>query len=320
MKRNSLIILTLFTAALFAACGAPANNKPAATNANAANPANANAAKPVAAAPTKEALMTLEKSGWEAWKTRDAKWAVENYSDKGFNLVGNGRTDKAAMIKSMETQKCDIKSYALSDDKMQMAGPDVAFLTFKAIQDGTCDGKKVPAAVWSASVYIREGDKWKAAFYAEAPVVDPKAAPAKPAAAAPAKKDAAKPAETKPDAATEALMAVETKAWEAWKNKDAKGLDDFAAKDMVSLSSAEGWTARDVTLKRWSDPSCNVKSLSLTDPASTAWGSDYAILTFKATVDGKCGTETLTPEWNATIYAKEGGAWKALMTMGIPAS
>ena len=101
------------------------------------------------------------------------------------------------------------------------------------------------------------------------------------AAPPPAKKDEAKTDAAKPDALTETLIAIETKAWEAWKNKDAKGLDDFAAKDMVSLSSTEGWTDREVTLKRWSEASCEIKSVSLADPASVDYGSDYALLTFK---------------------------------------
>lgn len=318
MKRTSSIVLTLTAAAFFAACGAPAgNNSPTANNANAAN---ANSAKPVAAVPTKEALMAIEKSGWEAWKNRDAKWTEDNYSDKGFNLGGTGRTDKAAMIKSMAAQKCDIKSYSLTDDKLQMAGPDVAILTFKGAQDATCDGKKSPANVYSVSMYVREGDKWKAMFYAETAVVDPKAPPAKPAAPAPAKKDDAKPAAAKPDAATEALLAVETKAWEAWKNKDAKGLDDFAAKDLVALDPTTGWMDRAATLKRWTEDNCQIKSVSLGDPASVAFGSDYALLTFKATVDGKCDGQNAGGEWGATLYSKEGGSWKAMMAFGTPTS
>ncbi len=317
MKRISILAISLAAAAMLAACGTPAGNAP--VNKPATN-ANANAAKPVAATPTKEALMTLEKAAWEAWKVRDIKWTEDNMTDKGFNLGSTGRADKAAMIKAFPTQKCEVKSYSLSDDKMQMAGPDVALLTYKGAQDATCDGKKSPANVWSASVYVREGEKWKVAFYAEAPVVDPKAAPVKPAVMAPAKRDEVKPADAKPDPATDALMAVETKAWEAWKNKDAKGLDDFAAKEMVSLDSATGWTARDVTLKRWSEPSCDIKSVKLTDGASLAYNSDYAMLTFKSAVDGKCGNMPVTPEWGATLYAKEGGVWKALMTMGLPAS
>lgn len=314
MKRISLMTITLAAAAFFAACGAPAGNGPATNNANAGN---ANTAKPAAAAPTKEALMTLEKAAWEAWKTRDAKWTEENASDKYVGFGSTGRMDKAASIKSFTEQKCEIKSYTLSDDKMHMVGADAALLTFKAAQDYTCDGKKGPDNVYSASIYVRDGEKWKAAFYAEAPATDPKA-PAKPAAPATAKKEEVKPAETKPDAATEALMAVETKAWEDWKKKDAKGLEDFAGKDMVSLSAAEGWTDRAASLKRWSDPTCDVKSVSLTDGASVAFGSDYALLTFKSAVDGKCGGQAVGPEWGATIYAKEGGAWKALMTMGVP--
>ena len=88
MKRISLITLTLIMAAFLAACGAPASNTPAANNANAGN---TNTAKPVAAAPTKEALMTMERAGWEAWKNRDAKWTEENASDK---YVGFGATGK----------------------------------------------------------------------------------------------------------------------------------------------------------------------------------------------------------------------------------
>ncbi len=321
MNRIFSLIALLTVAAFIAACGSPAGNAPANNSApNTNSSTNANTAKPVAAAPTKDSLMALEKAAWEAWKVRDIKWTEDNMTDKGFNLGSTGRADKAAMIKAFPTQKCEVKSYSLSDDKMQMAGTDVALLTYKGAQDATCDGKKSPANVWSASVYVREGEKWKVAFYAEAPVVDPKAAPVKPAVMAPAKKDEVKPADAKPDPATDALLAVETKAWESWKNKDAKGLDEFAAKDMVSLDTAAGWTAREVTLKRWSDPSCDVKSVKLTDAASVAYNNDYAMLTFKSAVEGKCGNMLVTPEWGATLYAKEGGVWKALMTMGLPAS
>ncbi len=318
MRTILKLTLTAAAAFTFAACGTPAGNTPAANNSNASNASNATAAKPSAAAPTKDALMTLEKSGWEAWKNRDAKWTEENYSDKGLNLGGTGRTDKAAMIKMMDTQKCEIKNYTLSDDNMHMAGPDVAFLTFKAAQDYTCDGKKGPENVYSVSVFVREGDKWKAAFYSEAPVVDPKA-PAKPAAPAAVKKEELKPAESTPDTATDALFAIEKKAWEDWKAGNAKGLDEFAGKDMTSLSPVEGWTARDVTLKRWAEP-CEIKSVSLSDPASVAYGTDYALLTFKSTVDGKCGDQSVPAEWGATLYGKEGGVWKAMMTFGTPAS
>ena len=128
MKRISFIVLMLGVAAFLAACGAPAGNT-GANNANAGNTANANTAKPVAAAPTKDALMTMEKAGWEAWKNRDAKWMEENASDKYVGFGATGRMDKAASVKSYTTQKCEIKSYTLSDDQMacrpRRRGPDL---------------------------------------------------------------------------------------------------------------------------------------------------------------------------------------------------
>ncbi len=316
MKRISLITITAAAAALFAACGAPAgNNAPAANNANAANAANANTAKPVAAAPTKEALMTMEKAGWEAWKNRDAKWTQENYSDKGLNLGTSGRTTKAEMIKAMPTQKCDVKSYTLTDDQMQMVGPDVAVLTFKGAQDAICDGKKSPANVYSSSIYIREADKWKAMFYAETPVVDPKAPPQK--AAAPPKKDEAKKEDSKPDAATDAVLALEKKIWEGWKAKDGKAFEDVMGKDFNFVDSM-GRTDRATTIKHWStENKCEVKSYSLSDAASISIAKDVTLLTYKGAADGKCEGQPIPTEWYASIYTKEGESWKAAFGMGL---
>jgi hypothetical protein len=321
MKRISMTIPLAALGLGLAACGAPAgntgtNNAAPNTNSN----ANSNSSKPVAAAPTKEALMTIEKAGWEAWKMRDAKWTEDNYSDKGLNLGSSGRMSKADLIAATKKGTCDIKSYTLSDDRMVMAGPDVAVLTYKGAQDGVCDNKKIPANVWSAAVYVREGDKWKAAYYGEAPVTDPKAAPAKPAAAAPAKKEEAKPAETKPDAGTDALLATEKKAWDDWKNKNAAGLEAWAAKDMTALLDPEGWSDRAAAIKKWTTEQCEVKSVAFSDASSVAYNADTSLLTAKAAVDGTCGGQPLGSMWLATVYVKEAGTWKAVMTMNIPAS
>ncbi len=336
MTKFKYFVLTVAAACLFAACPAPDSNAPA-------NTENANTAEPAAAAPTKEELFTLEKSAYEAWKNKDAKFWDTFLSDKFVGYGQSGKLDKASASKEYTGAECDVKSFSLSDENMKALGNDAAFITYKTTIDGTCGGQKLPANSYAVGVYVREGDKWKGAFHAEAPIVDPKAAekPAEPATAeakkeeakpadattAEAKKEEAKPADakpdaaadTKPDAATEALFAVEKKAWEDWKAGNAKGLDEFAGKEMLSLSPTDGWTARDVTLKRWAEP-CEIKSVSLTDPASVAFGSDFALLTFKSEVDGKCGGQTVPAEWGATIYAKEDGVWKAVMTFGTPAS
>ncbi len=317
MKRIGLITFTLTAAALFAACGAPAGNAPAANNSKTA-PANA-AAKPAAAAPTKEALMTLEKGGWEAWKNRDTKWSEENYSAKGVGFSSTGRQDKAAMIKAMADAKCDIKSYSLSDDNMRMIGPDVAVLTFKGTQDGTCDGKKVPAAVWASSVYIREGDKWKALIYMENPVVDPNAKPGPPAPpATAAKKEEAKPADAKPDALTDALMAVEKAGWDAWVARDAKGIESIMGKDFMYVSG-KGPLDRAAAIKNWADPKCEGLAYTFHDPASISLSADVALVTYHAATKGKCdGVAMPAGFWVASFSQKEGGAWKNAFYTDIP--
>lgn len=307
MKKITLFILLAAASMFFGACGAPATNTPA-TNAT-------NTAKPTAAAPTADALMTMEKAGWEAWKNRDAKWTEENASDKYVGLGTSGRMDKAAAVKSYTTQKCEIKSYTLSDDQMQLVGPDVAVLTFKGQQDYICDGKKGPANVWSASIYIREGDKWKAEFYAETPVVDPKAPPAKPAA--PAKKDEAKKEDAKPDAATDAVLAIEKKIWEAWKVKDRKGLEEVLGKDFF-FYGGEGRRDRPTIIKAWAtENKCEVKSYWLSDAMSVSLTKDVSMLTYKGGGDGTCEGQPITTDWYVSIYSKEGDAWKEAFGMGV---
>ncbi len=311
MKTILKLALTASAAFVFAACGAPADNAPAANNSNAGD---TNTAKPTAAAPTKDSLMTLEKDAWEAWKNRDAKWTEENSTEKYVSLGTTGRMDKAAAVKSYTEQKCEIKNYSLSDDEMHMVGPDVAVLTFKGTQDYTCDGKKGPADVWSASVYVREGDKWKAAFYAETPVTDPKAPP-KPAA--PAKKDEAKKEEAKPDDSTDALLTVEKALWEAWKTKDSKGLEDVLGKDFF-FYGGEGRRDRDAILKAWAtENKCEVKSYWLSDAQSVSLTSDVSMLTYKGGGDGTCEGQPITTDWYVSIYTKEGDAWRQSFGMGV---
>lgn len=316
MTKIKYFVLAAAAVVALTGCGAPAGNAPA----NNANASNANTAKPVAAAPTKDALMALEKSAYEAWKSKDAKFWDPFLSDKFAGYGATGRLDRAAAIKEYSGADCDVKSYALSDDQMTALGADTAVITYKVTVEGTCGGQKIPTPSWAAGAYVRSGDKWKGAFHAETPVIDPKAPPAKPAA--PAKKDtaAAKPAEAKPDAATDALVALEKKAWDAWKSKDAKALDDWAGKDMISINGMTGRTDRATSLKGWNDDKCEIKSVAITDGLSVAFGSDVSLLLFKATTDGKCDGAAVPAENGATFYMKEGGTWKAAVVMGTPAS
>src|SRR4029077_11813750 len=142
-------------------------------------------------------------------------------------------------------------------------------MTHKTTVDGTCNGQELPPSSWAASVYVRDGDKWKAAFHAEASVVDPKAAPAKPAdeKKAPQKDEAQSAA---PDASTDAMLAVEKTVWEAWRAHDGKKLEDLTAKDISFINIFGTYFATKAdALKDWTGAGCDVKSVSVTEDART---------------------------------------------------
>jgi ketosteroid isomerase-like protein len=311
MTKIKHFVLTAAAALVFTAC---AGNAPA-NNANAAN----TAAKTDPAAPTKDALVTLEKSAYDAWKSKDAKFWDTFLSDKFVGYGSSGKLDKASATKEYTGADCEIKSYALSDERMKLLGNDAALLTYRTTIDGTCGGQKVPANSWAAGIYVRDGDTWKGAFHAEAPIVEPKAAPPIPAVKKEApKKDEAKSAA--PDAGTDALMAVEKAVWEAWKAHDAKKLEDLTAEDIsfVNIFGTYFATKADV-IKDWTGLGCDIKSVSVTDGVGTMLSPTVGILTHTGTADGTCFGQKVGSVWGTSVYVKDGDAWKWAFGINLPA-
>jgi ketosteroid isomerase-like protein len=298
----------LAAALVFTAC---AGSVPA----NAANTAE----KAAPAAVTKDALVTLEKSAYEAWKSKDAKFWDTFLSDKFVGYGSSGRLDKASATQQYTGVDCEIKRYALSDEQIQPLSNDAALITHKTTVDGTCNGQKVPVSSWVATVYVRDGDRWKAAFHAEAPVVDPKAAPAKPVDVKETpKKHEAKPADR--DAGTEALLAVEKNVWEAWRRHDAKTIGDLTARDISFINIFGTYLATKAdALKDWSGTYCDVKSVSITDAMGTMLSPTVGILTFKAIADGTCYGQKVGPVWGTSVYVKHGDVWKWAFGINLPA-
>ncbi|HEX3101797.1 MAG TPA: nuclear transport factor 2 family protein [Pyrinomonadaceae bacterium] len=308
MKITLKFLLAAVFAATLAACGGPAGN----SSAGNAGPSST----PYSGPPAKDALMALEKSAYEAWKNKDAKfWGTFLASDfVGFGTAG--RLDKTAAIKEYGGTDCDVKSYSLSDDQMTPLGDDVAIVTYKTTIDATCSGHKLPAHAWGAAIYVRGGSRWSNVFHAETPVSDPKAPPA----AAPEKKDPAAATPTAADTPVDPFIASEQKAWEAWKNKDAAALVAYAGKDLISISPDGNRLDRAASLKSWTeDNKCEINSISLTDGARKSLGKDLLLVTYKASIDGTCGGQPVPAAWCATVYTND-GTWKATFLQEVPAN
>ncbi len=256
---------------------------------------------------------------YEAWKSKNANFWDTFLSDKFVGYGSSVKLDKASATKEYTGANCEIKSYALSDEEMRPLGNDAALVTHEATVEGTCGGQEVPAHSWAASVYVRDGDKWKAAFHAEAPVVDPKAASAQSVD----KKDARKEDEAGPadrDADTAAMLAVEEAVWEAWRAHDAEKIEDLTAEDIsfINIFGTHFATKADA-LKDWTGVGCDVKSVSVTGAAGTMLSPTVGILTFKGGADGTCYGQTIGPIWGTSIYVRDGDAWKWTFGINLPA-
>jgi Domain of unknown function (DUF4440) len=312
MPKSRHLALTAAAGLLLTACAAnaPANNTSAATA----------TAETALLPPTKDALVTLERSAYEAWKSKDAKFWDSFLSDKFVGYGPSGKLDKASATKGYTGAACAITSYALSDEQMKPLGNGAALLTHKLIVDGTCGGQKVPTVSWTASVYVREGDTWRAAFHAEAPVVDPKSASSGPAAqqGSPGK-GAATPAA--PDATTDAMFALEKTLWEAWRTHDGNKMANLTARDISFINIFGTYFATKAdALKDWTGTGCDIRSVSVTEPASTMLSPTAGILTFNATADGACyGQAVHSGIWGTSVYVQDGDVWRWVFGINLPA-
>ena len=328
--------MTLAAAALFAACGAPADNKPANTN------TNANTAKPVAAAPTKEALFEMDKKANEAWVKGDKAYFEGFLGDKFVSFERGQRMSRAELLAMIGSFKCDVKTWALEDPQMVKIDADTYVMSYKGNFDGSCtgpDGKaeKLPSPMRAASLYTRSGEKWVGAFHSETMIIDPKAPPPPPAKAeakkAEPKKDdkaagnsnaaaAPAPAKPTPSANTDALVKTHTAGWEAFKAKDAKWFEANLTADASLVDPIGGWMSGKANIiKQWTETmKCEgITKVNVTDGFSTALSPTVELLTLKGAADGKCDGQANGPLYQSAVYVKEGDAWKLAFMFESPA-
>ena len=171
MANVKYIVLAVAAVFIYTACAGDA----LANNANAAKAAE----KTAPAGLPKAALVTLEKSAYAAWKSKDAKFWDTFLWDKFVGWGASVKLDKVSAKKEYTGADCEIKSYALSDEQLSSLGKDATLITYKAAVDGTCGGQQFPTNSRAAAIYVRDDGKWKLAFHAQAAIVDPKATPAK---------------------------------------------------------------------------------------------------------------------------------------------
>jgi len=277
-------------------------------------------------APTAEALLALDRQANEAFLKGDAKFFEGALSDK-FAMYDHGqRVDKAGVVKMVAANKCDVKDWKLEDPQMAKIDADTYVLSYKGTFAGSCagpDGKavRVPSAIRGATVWVRSGEKWLAAFHGENQLVDPKNPPPGKAGSKKenVKKSAAAAGISKPaDADTDAMMAVETSLWEAWMAKDRKRIEELTAPQLVFQNIFGTYFAsRAEAVTDWTGPHCNVTKVSVTDGSGALLSPTVGLLTRTGTAEGTCGGQKISavPIYGASIFVKQGGAWRLAFSL-----
>jgi hypothetical protein len=310
MKSNSLVTLTLIAAACFAGSAANAQN-------------STNASNRVAEPPAIDALLALDKQATEAYFKSDTKFFEGLLSEKFVMRQGGQRLDKAATLKMIAGNKCDVRTCNLDEPWMAKIDADAYVLSYRSTCDGTCtaaDGKptKIPSPTRAATIWVRSGGKWLAAFHGENPIIDPKDSP----------KNTAPPAQLAEqikskltDPSTNALVAVEKSVWEAWKAHDAQKLEGLTANDLSFIDIfGNSYSNKADTIKAWAGAICDVKSVGVTDAVATALSPTVKLLMHTGTADGTCYGEKVPPVYGNSVYVKDGEAWKLAFTMNMPAT
>ena len=116
--------------------------------------------------------------------------------------------------------------------------------------------------------------------------------------------------QTKRDNSTEAeIVALEKRAFEAWKNKDKRFFEEHMAEDGQYLDP-NGVGGKAQYVRAIIDNNCTINGYALDQTKVAMLGQDTALLTYKYTYDIVCGGK---PEagllWASTIYVKRGGKW-----------
>lgn len=309
---------------LFAACGGPVGTAPVEST-------NVESAQRVAPPPAASALLALDRQANEAYFRGDSAFLGGLLSDRFVMLGPDGaRLDKSASLGWIAGVRCDVDDgWALDEPRLSAIDPDTYVLTYRGTFEGTCTQggrtEKLPSPVRAATVWVRSGEAWRAAFHGENPILDPRAAAAPAAAPAPpkraSKEDAAgapgpSPSTPAVDPGTVAMAAIETAVWEGWEARDAEALEALTAESLAFVDIFGNATSgKAETLEFWTAHACDVRSTRVADATGTALSATVGILTFEGILEGTCGGQEFPVIHGTSVYTKQGNDWKLAFTL-----
>ena len=119
--------------------------------------------------PTKDEIIKLEKSYWDAMKKKDGAKTAELSGKTSIVTGARGvmSIPKTKMGKMTEEGNWTLDSYEFSDIEVATPTPDVAIIAYTVKQKGTMDGKASNMHAADSSTWIRGPEGWECHAHSE---------------------------------------------------------------------------------------------------------------------------------------------------------
>jgi ketosteroid isomerase-like protein len=127
---------------------------------------------------TKDEIVALEKSYWDAIKAKDGRRTAKLSGDTALVTGARGvmSIPKAKMGKMTEEGNWTLDSYAFDEVEVSTPAPDVAIIAYTVRQKVTMDGNAQEMRAADSSTWVRGADGWECHAHSETFLTDKNAA------------------------------------------------------------------------------------------------------------------------------------------------
>jgi hypothetical protein len=109
--------------------------------------------------PSLKDLRNLETKFWQARAGGNADVLKQLVNDNAIIATSTGAVKKSELIAQVESGACEIKSYNLQDFILKPSAPTAFVISYRAQQDGVCNGKPLPHSLNITASFIRSQSK-----------------------------------------------------------------------------------------------------------------------------------------------------------------
>jgi ketosteroid isomerase-like protein len=119
--------------------------------------------------PSRNEIIALEKSYWEAMRAKDGSRTAELSADPALvtGMQGVMSIAKSKMGQMTEDGNWSLESYSFDDIEVSTPTPDVAIIAYTVNQQVTMNGKSQTLRAADSSTWIRGSNGWQCHAHSE---------------------------------------------------------------------------------------------------------------------------------------------------------